>query len=51
LIILHTGGNDEWVTGAELVFETRRSTGDYHDEMNSKRYHIRFSNLTKFTDL
>ena len=38
LIILHAGGQDGWIEGADLVFQSKKSTGDYHDEMNSERY-------------
>ena len=34
LIILHAG----WIEGADLVFQSKKSTGDYHDEMNSERF-------------
>ena len=32
LIILHAGGEDGWIEGADLVFQSKKSTGDYHDE-------------------
>ena len=38
LIILHAGGENGWIEGADLVFQSKKSTGDYHDEMNSERY-------------
>ena len=38
LIILHAGGVDGWVEGADLVFRSKTNSTDYHDEMNSKDY-------------
>ena len=39
LIILHAGsGSLGWVGGAELVFQSKKSTGDYHDEMNFEHF-------------
>ena len=39
LIILHAGSSSlGWVGGAELVFQSKKSTGDYHDEMNSEHF-------------
>ena len=38
LIILHAGGEDGWVDGADLVFQSKKATGDYHDEMNSMNF-------------
>ena len=38
LIILHAGGENGWIDGADLVFQSKKSTGDYHDEMNSERF-------------
>ena len=38
LIILHAGGEEGWIEGAELVFQSKKSTGDYHDEMNAERF-------------
>lgn len=40
LIVLHAGSENGWVSKAELVFESKKSTGDYHNEMNSERYCI-----------
>ena len=34
LIVLHAGTAKGWIDGAELVFRTKSSTGDYHNEMN-----------------
>jgi hypothetical protein len=38
LIILHAGSRKGWVVGAELVFQSRKSTGDYHDEMTGEHF-------------
>ena len=38
LIILHAGGEDGWIEGGDLVFQSKKATGDYHDEMNSERF-------------
>ena len=34
LIILHAITRDGWVNGAELIFEAKKRTGDYHGQMN-----------------
>ena len=33
LIILHAGGENGWIHDAALVFQSKKATGDYHDEM------------------
>ena len=38
LIILHAGGVDGWVEGADLVFRSKTKSGDNHNEMNSKHF-------------
>ena len=38
LIILHAGGEKGWINGVELVFTSKKSTSDYHDEMNSENF-------------
>ena len=38
LIILHVGGKNGWIEGADLVFQSKKATGDYHDEMNSEQF-------------
>ena len=38
LIILHAGGENGWVDGADLVFRSKMNTGDYYDEMNSEHF-------------
>ena len=35
LIILYAGGENEWVNSADLVFQSMKATGDYHDEMTA----------------
>ena len=32
-IILHAGGENGWVNSADLVFQSKKATGDYNDEM------------------
>lgn len=34
LILVHAITKDGWVDGAELVFEAKKRTGDYHGQMN-----------------
>lgn len=38
LIILHAGGVEGWVEGADLVFRSKTNSQDYHDEMNSEHF-------------
>ena len=38
LIILHAGGESGWVDGAALVFQSKKATGDYHDEMTVQHF-------------
>ena len=38
LILLHAGGEDGWVDGADSVFQSKKATGDYHNEMNSTNF-------------
>ena len=38
LIVLHAGGGEGWVEGADLVFLSKTNSADYHDEMNSEHY-------------
>ena len=38
LIILHAGGENGWIHGANLVFQSKKVTGDYHDEMTSEHF-------------
>ena len=44
LIILHAGSEKGWVNGAELVFQSKKSTGDYHDEMTGEHFEEWFHN-------
>ena len=34
LIILHAGCKNGWIDGADLFLQSKKTTGDYHDEMN-----------------
>ena len=43
LIILHAGSENGWLLHADLVFEAKKTSGKYHDEMNSERYKYCFS--------
>ena len=38
LIVLHAGSRKGWVAGAELVFQSKKCTGDYHDEMTGEHF-------------
>ena len=38
LIILHAGSENGWINGADLVFQSKKTTGDYHDEMTSEHF-------------
>ena len=38
LIILHTGSENGWVSDATLVFQSKKATGDYHNEMTSEHF-------------
>ena len=38
LIILHAGSENGWVSDAVLVFQSKKVTGDYHDEMMSEHF-------------
>ena len=38
LIILHAGGKNGWVKSADLVFQSKKATGDYHDEMTAAHF-------------
>ena len=38
LIILHAGSENGWIVGAALVFQSKKATGDYHDEMTSEEW-------------
>ena len=34
LVIVHAMTEDGWVNGADLIFEAKKRSGDYHDQMN-----------------
>ena len=38
LIVVHAGGAEGWVQGADLVFRSKTNSADYHDEMNSEHF-------------
>ena len=38
LIILHAGSENGWINEADLVFQSKEATGDYHDEMTSEHF-------------
>ena len=38
LIILRAGGESGWVDRAALVFQNKKATGDYHDEMTAEHF-------------
>ena len=38
LIVVHAGGVEGWVEGADLVFLSKTNSADYHDEMNTEHY-------------
>ncbi|KAG8240405.1 hypothetical protein J437_LFUL002548 [Ladona fulva] len=37
-VILSAGSNQEFVENARLVYPAKKNTGDYHDEMDSRRF-------------
>ena len=38
LIILHAGSENGWISRADLVFQSKKATGDYHDKMTSEHF-------------
>ena len=38
LIILHAGSDNGWINSVDLVFQSKKATGDYHDEMISEHF-------------
>ena len=36
--MVHAGGVEGWVPGADLVFRSKTNSADYHDEMNSEHF-------------
>ena len=35
---MHARSENGWIDGADLVFQSKKATGDYHDEMNSNNF-------------
>ena len=35
LIVVHAGGVEGWVDGADLVFKSKTNSADYHNETNT----------------
>ena len=44
-IVVHAGGMESWVPGADLVFRSKTNSADYHDEMNSEHFIEWFTQL------
>jgi len=44
LIILHAITNNGWIKGADLVFQAKTCTGDYHGQMNHDNFSKWFTN-------
>ncbi len=44
LIVVHAITKDGWVNNAELVFDSKRRTGDYHGQMNWENFSKWFKN-------
>ena len=38
IIVVHAGTKDGFVSGAELIYKARSTTGDYHSEMDGKNF-------------
>ena len=38
LIVLHAGGVEGWVEGADLVFKSKTNSANYHDEINNQHF-------------
>ena len=38
LIVVHAGGVEGWVEGADLVFKSKTNSADYLDEMNNQYF-------------
>ena len=38
LIVLHAGGVEGWVEGADPVFRSKTNSADYHDKMNGEHF-------------
>lgn len=50
LIVLHIGSVAGFVPGGLLCFESKKHTGDYHDEMNGDTFHEWFKNILPSLD-
>ena len=35
---MHAGSENGWINGADLVIQSKKATGDYHDEMTSEHF-------------
>ena len=46
LIILHVGGESGWVDGAALVFQSKKATINYHDEMTVQHFEEWFHDVS-----
>lgn len=38
LIVVHAGGVEGWVNGADLMFWSKTNSAHYHDKMNSEHF-------------
>ena len=38
VVVVHAGGVEGWMEGADLVFGSKTNSTDYHDEMDSKHH-------------
>ena len=45
LIILHVGYENGWNDSAALVFQSKKATGGYHNEMTSEHFEELFHDL------
>ena len=45
LIILDAGSENGWIPGADLVFQNKKSPGDYHDKMTAEHFEEWFHDL------
>ncbi|XP_022161706.1 uncharacterized protein LOC111027615 [Myzus persicae] len=45
LIVVHIGSSDGFVVGGLLCFESKKNTGNYHDEMNGDTFYDWFANI------
>ena len=42
---MHAGSENRWINGADLVLQSKKTTGDYHDEMTSEHFKEWFHDL------